>query len=1028
MRDYGQFNITPDNDNNDRTKAFSVEKKVRRPDSVLWIVAALVIFFLNVVSLARITIMGQFLDDVIFTLPFGWFKYFLYLLFFIVDFAIYFGIKFKPKKRFIAMIFITWIMLCWIISAAMLIAIHYINAKDGRTVSIFSKTIFKDIISWFWDDWKSHSVFNGQTQSWLISPRENYITPFAGGGMIGALLAGIGAYLSIFGGLVLAVICFFIDMIWIFTGDPFYLFKPAHKRKPKRLRILSLRSKVAEARQYATTETMSKKQLKKERKKSSRFGSFIDSINVSDQSFLNQGNIIQSVRDSDITIELPSFSRSMKRENFYEEKPQSFYAGEFKTPEPVLKTSEQYLNLEAERNYNVGSRSYANAAPEQPQSFEQMMNQYPSEPNYQNPMNQPQNFEPQWPTQNQASGQQFIPKRMQENQYGVESNPFIQTENVAFPEEFIGDSIIGNGTSREEAQRKYDLERNLTPFGANGKTQELVRSFRDYDGAKQITIDQVIEQAESENQIKQERRKQFDEFVMPIEDTFSKTQIFQNNSFQPANNGLNQQFNRANSVEKEVYVNKNYILPSNSLLNEVIIDQKSIEAANNAANQKAKAINEVFTQFSVNAKVTKIHVGPSVTKFEVQPGSGTKVNSVINLENDLKFALATNNVLIEAPIQGKAAIGIEIPNDNPTTVALRSALEKIPYNKMNSKLYFGIGKNVLGEVLFGELDKAPHLLVAGSTGSGKSVMINTIICSILMRAKPHEVKFLMIDPKKVELSIYAPIPHLLAPVISDMSLANGALKKVVNEMERRYVLFERMGVKNMEGYNAKETDPKKQLPYYVIVIDELADLMMTGNKKDVEDSIMRLTQMARAAGIHLIVATQRPSTDVITGVIKTNIPTRISFAVASSIDSRTILDSSGAEKLNGRGDLLYQTPGSNSLVRAQGAFISDEEIQNLVNWAARQQEQIFDEEFMRTEVDPQDLNGGLGKDPMFDEIKDYVIREQKASTSLIQRRFSIGYNRAAKIIDQLEEAGIIGPQNGAKPREVFVRNHDANQF
>ncbi|WP_146638123.1 DNA translocase FtsK [Spiroplasma clarkii] len=759
-------------------------------------------------------------------------------------------------------------------------------------------------------------------------------------------------------------------------------------------------------------------------------------MTLSEQGGINDNAIIQSMRDSDITIELPSFVKAAKNENFYVEKPSDFYNGEFKVPENPQITTDYPQNYQQERNYQVGPRGYINVGVDQKptqnnqgvdpiyrqanQSIYETQteqNNYQPQPTpniYENPVNVDFN--------NPNQPQMFVPKRYSEKQtvnYD-EANP----NKFEFKDEYIGDALIGKDMSQEEAQKRYDFERNITPYGAGGKTIEMVNDLKATENAKQITIEQMIEQSENEKQIREAKRKQFDEYVNPIEDTFSKTMILQNNGFQPIPSHTTRQVNQVNQLEKEVFVNKNYLLPSDDLLNEIDIDQKSIDLANSVANKKAKDINEVFQQFGVNAKVAKINVGPSVTKFEVLPEPGTKVNAITSLENDLKFKLATKNVLIEAPIQGKAAIGIEVPNDNPTDVPLKAVLERIPFNKMNAKLFFGIGKNVLGEVVFTELDKAPHLLVAGSTGSGKSVMINAIICSILMRAKPHEVKFLMIDPKKVELAVYAPIPHLLAPVISDMAQANSALKKVVNEMDRRYVLFEKFGVKNMSGYNSKVSDPRKQLPYYVIVIDELADLMMTGNKKDVEDSIMRLTQMARAAGIHLIVATQRPSTDVITGVIKTNIPTRISFAVASSIDSRTILDSGGAEKLNGRGDLLFQFPGSNTLVRAQGAFISDEEIHNLVDFVSRQQEQIFDEEFLKTETEVHEGLGSFAKDPMFDEIKEYVIREQKASTSLIQRRFSIGYNRAAKIIDELELAGIIGPQNGAKPREVFVKNQE----
>ncbi|KAF5279613.1 hypothetical protein FQR65_LT15361 [Abscondita terminalis] len=457
-----------------------------------------------------------------------------------------------------------------------------------------------------------------------------------------------------------------------------------------------------------------------------------------------------------------------------------------------------------------------------------------------------------------------------------------------------------------------------------------------------------------------------------------------------------------------------------SMLEDRNISLQEIQEIERKADIQANAINQVFQNFKVKAKVIGRQIGPTVTKFEIQPEPGTKVNSVVSLENDLKMALTTSSIRLEHPIPGKNAIGIEVPNAVQQPVSLKSVLSNIPINKMASKLLFGLGKTVTGEIIHGELNTMPHLLVAGSTGSGKSVMINGIISSILMRAKPHEVKFLMIDPKQVELSIYSKIPHLLAPVISDMNLASNALTRVISEMERRYGLFTENNVKKIDEYNKIQSKPANKLPYYIIVIDELADLMLTANKKDVEDAIMRLTQMARAAGIHLIVATQRPSTDVLTGVIKSNIPSRIAFAVASYIDSRTILDSSGAEKLIGKGDLLYMKPGDNTLARAQGAFISDEEIKRIVDFCANQQNQIFEEEFTRvdetTNMSNSSKSGG-SNDSMYEQIKSYVIEIQKASTSLIQRRFNIGYNRAANIIDDLEAEGVIGPQNGAKPRE-----------
>ncbi|KAJ3616864.1 hypothetical protein Zmor_008983 [Zophobas morio] len=378
---------------------------------------------------------------------------------------------------------------------------------------------------------------------------------------------------------------------------------------------------------------------------------------------------------------------------------------------------------------------------------------------------------------------------------------------------------------------------------------------------------------------------------------------------------------------------------------------------------------------------------------------------------------------MQAPINGMAAVGIEVPNKITTPVQFRSVVGQEPIQKANSKLLFPIGKDVVGEVIFGELSTMPHLLVAGSTGSGKSVMINSIITSILMRARPHEVKMLLIDPKRVELLPYANVPHLLSPIISNMALAAGALKKVVFEMEHRYTLFSQNGVKNISGYNDMVKKEEEKLPYIVVIIDELADLMLTENKKSVEEAIMRLTQMARAAGIHLIVATQRPSTDVITGVIKANIPSRISFAVANQYDSRTILDSNGAEKLIGRGDMLFMKPGTQKAIRAQGIYVADEEIARITQFCASQQEPQFDNSYLEEESSAN--GGGLSSDeldPMYQQAIQLIASSGQASTSYLQRKLRIGYSRASRIIDQLEENGLIGPQNGAKSRDIFIKN------
>ena len=451
-----------------------------------------------------------------------------------------------------------------------------------------------------------------------------------------------------------------------------------------------------------------------------------------------------------------------------------------------------------------------------------------------------------------------------------------------------------------------------------------------------------------------------------------------------------------------------------------------------------KRLEEVLRDFEVSAKVKEVHVGPSITQYELEVKSGTKMNKIKSLSSEIALALAATDVRIQAPIPGKNTVGIELPNKVAVGVSFREMIGfyTMPEYKSDNKLRVALGKDIMGAPEFMDINKMPHLLIAGSTGSGKSVCVNCIISSILMRAKPDEVKLIMVDPKKVELSMYNAIPHLLMPVITDPKKASAALQRVVAEMEDRYDKFEDSKTKNIEGYNNYLKNKNKNLPeesqipllpYMVVIIDELADLMVVA-RKEVEDSIMRITQMARAAGIHLIVATQRPSTDVITGIIKANIPSRIAFAVSSQIDSRTILDSGGAEKLLGKGDMLFDPMGSTTLTRIQGAFISEEDVLKIVDYCISQQKAVYDESFMKLDrveekksVDKDDVDTD---DPLYNEIVEFVITSGKASASLLQRKFKLGYNRAARIIDLLEERGIIGPQNGSKPREVLVSLED----
>ena len=485
----------------------------------------------------------------------------------------------------------------------------------------------------------------------------------------------------------------------------------------------------------------------------------------------------------------------------------------------------------------------------------------------------------------------------------------------------------------------------------------------------------------------------------------------------------------------QVITNKDYKLPPLDILNKpnkkTTEDNASIEA-------NISKLEKVLESFGVKASVREVHVGPTVSQYELEIASGTRVNKITTLNREIALALSKKDVRIEAPIPGKSTVGIEFANDKPNAVSFYEIMDsKVMKQSPEKTLMVPLGKSIMGDIGVCEINKMPHMLIAGTTGSGKSVCVNGIICSIVMRAKPTEVKLIMVDPKVVELSVYNGIPHLLRPVVTDPKEANIALQKMVQEMEKRYQMFANSRTKNIEGYNeyvkkwnkSHQDEQIEEMPFIVVIIDELSDLMMVA-AKEVEDSILRITQKARAAGIHLIVATQRPSTEVITGLIKANIPSRIAFAVGSGIDSRTILDQTGAEKLLGKGDMLFLPIGMNSPIRIQGSFIHDNEISKIIEFTKNQQEASYDDNLMKLEkeepVQEEKMDAAAAKaasdDELYNEIVDFVVKTGKASASLLQRKFKIGYNKAATMIDTLEENGIIGPATGnSKPREVLVK-------
>lgn len=536
--------------------------------------------------------------------------------------------------------------------------------------------------------------------------------------------------------------------------------------------------------------------------------------------------------------------------------------------------------------------------------------------------------------------------------------------------------------------------------------------------------------------IKEEKAKMYDQDNE--EDDFDKDKLIIKSVEELKNIGKEEKEEvKPVSVVPEINIpltNTNYRLPSIDMVLNPLKKNKKTDS-DEFIRSTSIALQNVLLDFGITGKVVAVHEGPTVTQFEVAIKNGTKVSKITGLSKEIALSLAAKDVRIEAPIPGKTTVGIEIPNREATGVAIREVLEKKEKEMFGMKLPVSLGKDINGNNCIADLSKTPHLLVAGSTGSGKSVCINSFINSLLITKRPDEVKLVLVDPKKVELSNYNGVPHLLCPVVTDPKKASIALQNIVKIMEERYDIFADEKVKNISGYNEKiaglikknPNDPSlKLMPYIVVIIDELADLMLVASK-EVEDSIMRITQMARAAGIHLIVATQRPSTDVITGVVKANIPSRLAFAVASQIDSRTILDMGGAEKLLGKGDMLYKPMGENTPTRIQGNFISDDEIEKVIDYVSHEQIAQYDESI--TQVSSNDTNMGGGDapadmdsdDPLYNEVVEFALESGKVSASLIQRRFRVGYNRAARIVDELEMNGIIGPQNGSKPREVLVK-------
>ncbi len=580
-----------------------------------------------------------------------------------------------------------------------------------------------------------------------------------------------------------------------------------------------------------------------------------------------------------------------------------------------------------------------------------------------------------------------------------------------------------NQELRQQRKQEKAAQQKIATEQAAQAEQEAAEknNVRPFTPGEKLAKSEIHEQAEITGQEAEQLKLEIDSYQNKYEMKQEKT----HEKEQEAEDLTDEELDFEIPEEAE---DRDYQLPSSSLLNEIPLTDQSGEYQ--SIEKNVHVLEKTFKSFGVDAKVVRASLGPSVTKYEIQPAVGVKVSKIVNLTDDLALALAAKDIRMEAPIPGKSLIGIEVPNGTVSTVSFRDIVEaQSPHP--DKLLEVPLGRDISGSVISADLSKMPHMLIAGSTGSGKSVCINGIITSILMNAKPNEVKLMMVDPKMVELNVYNGIPHLLTPVVTNPRRAAQALQKVVQEMERRYELFAGTAVRNITGYNEfiirknmEDGENRPILPFIVVVVDELADLMMVASN-EVEDAITRLAQMARAAGIHMILATQRPSVDVITGIIKANVPSRIAFAVSSGTDSRTIIDSNGAEKLLGRGDMLFLPMGENKPIRVQGAFISDQEVERVVEYITNQQGADYQESMMPAEE--KEIGVESSQDDFYEDALLLIVEMQTASISLLQRRFRIGYNRAARLIDEMEMNGIIGPSEGSKPRKVLLQQLPSNE-
>ncbi len=897
------------NDHNHKTAILKVEKKRCRNDSIGWLIGALLVTFFTIISLGRITLIGQFIDDVLFTFVFGWFKCLIYFLCLVLGLTIFIGVRIQLKSRVIWMVVTFIILSCWLVSGISLIY-QYANGK----MAYFDKTVFLDVVNNYLQCWQDASIFNPNPKHPITFVGFNgaWITFCAGGGMIGNLLSVIASYTTIFGSLFFCLSIFLLWGSWFATGTAIGMFLPKNERQQQGVGVRILRLSA------------------NRRQKQNIYQNF----NIPDEELFLSRQVMHTTEASDITIKIPSYT-ALHDQHLIDYLIADDFVGK-------KKMKQNYVLFDNQNSSTTELRKELFNAKE-PFNTKDHFNDYHSEP-----------------SQSPNSSQLTHSSRMQLTP-GQYIQPLNRRSNNTLNKKLDDLPVYGSSYRQDinidVARNKLNSSTDITPFGKinrSGNSTTLKQtSFYDEqlrteefnptpsEKFETVDINEGIYHRKSNPKYHNPLEPYQDEYYLNYKPPLIDQQHFDMTYQQPSRRVM-----KPNSIEinkkniksistRNTFNNTHYKLPNLGLLSPKEDKSRNNERNKLAAQKKAVKINQFFQQFNIAAIVQGINIEPTITKFEVQMQPGVKVNKIMHLENDLNYVLETKNVRIEAHIQGKSAVVIEIANEISNKITLREIMERLPLEKQDRKLLVGIGRGVNGETIFVELDKMPHLLVAGSTGSEKDVCISAILSSLILRTKPSEVKLLLIDPKQVELAVYNNLPHLLAPVITDTKLANSALKKIIAEMERRYSMLSERGVRNIESFNKKVT-AKDRLPYIVVIIDELSDLMMTAGKY-IEDSIMRITQLACAVGIHMVIATQRPSTEVITRVIKTNIPSRISFSVTSAIDSRTILDQGGAEKLIGYGDMLYAPAGQNIPTRAQGAFISNDEIQRLVEFCRDQQ-------------------------------------------------------------------------------------------